>query len=61
MLAHLLENDIRKWAEDYLSMLVDGPPPHGLLSSIRALFGVSSEQDPSRLVIRGRSVSHSAH
>jgi hypothetical protein len=46
MLAHLLENDIRKWAEDYLSMLVDGPPPHGLLSSIRALFGVSSEQAP---------------
>ena len=44
MLAHLLENDIRKWAEDYLSMLVDGPPPRSLLSSIRALFGVSSEQ-----------------
>jgi trehalose 6-phosphate synthase len=46
MLAHLLENDIRKWAEDYLSMLVDGPPPRSLLSGIRALFGVSSDQAP---------------
>ena len=25
MLAHLLENDIKKWAEDYLATLVDGP------------------------------------
>ena len=46
MLAHLLENDIRKWAEDYLSMLVDGPPPRSLLSGIRELFGVSSDQAP---------------
>ena len=46
MLAYLLENDIRKWAEDYLSMLVDGRPLRTLSSSIRALFGVSSEQAP---------------
>jgi trehalose 6-phosphate synthase len=46
MLAHLLENDIRKCAEDYLSMLVDGLPPRSLLSGIRALFGVSSDQAP---------------
>jgi trehalose 6-phosphate synthase len=45
MLAHLLENDIRKWAEDYLSMLVDGPP-RSLLSGIRALFGVSTDHAP---------------
>jgi trehalose-6-phosphate synthase len=45
MIAHLLENDIKKWAEDYLSMLVDGPPPlRSLLAGIRALFGVSSHQ-----------------
>ncbi len=46
MVAHLLENDIKKWAEDYLSMLVDGPPPRSLLAGIRALFGVSSDQAP---------------
>ena len=26
MLAHLMEYDIKKWAEDYLSTLVEGPP-----------------------------------
>jgi trehalose 6-phosphate synthase len=46
MLAYLSENDIRKWAEDYLSMLVDGRPLRTLSSSIRALLGVSSEQAP---------------
>ena len=46
MLAHLMEYDIKKWAEDYLSTLVEGPPPRGLLAGIRALFGVSSEQAP---------------
>jgi trehalose 6-phosphate synthase len=47
MLAHLMEYDIKKWAEDYLSMLVEGPPARSLLAGIRALFGVSSsEQAP---------------
>jgi trehalose 6-phosphate synthase len=46
MLAHLLEYDIKKWAEDYLSMLVDGPPAVNLLAGLRALFGVSSDQAP---------------
>ncbi len=46
MLAHLLENDIRKWAEDYLAALVEGAPARNLLAGIRAVFGVSSEQAP---------------
>ncbi|MBV8103777.1 MAG: alpha,alpha-trehalose-phosphate synthase (UDP-forming) [Hyphomicrobiales bacterium] len=46
MVAHLLENDIRKWAEDYLAALVEGAPARNLLAGIRALFGVSSDQAP---------------
>jgi trehalose 6-phosphate synthase len=46
MLAHLLENDIRKWAEHYLAELLEGAPARNMLAGIRALFGVSSEQAP---------------
>ncbi len=46
MIAHLLENDIRTWAEDYLSALVDGPPARNVLAGIRALFGGSPDQGP---------------
>jgi trehalose 6-phosphate synthase len=46
MLAHLMDNDIKKWAEDYLSTLVEGPPARRLLDGIRALFGVSSVNGP---------------
>jgi hypothetical protein len=46
MLEHLLENDVRKWAEDYLATLVEGAPTRRLLEGIRALFGVSSENGP---------------
>ena len=46
MLAHLLEYDIKKWAEDYLSTLVEGAPGRRLLEGIRALFGVSSLNGP---------------
>jgi trehalose 6-phosphate synthase len=46
MLEHLLANDIKKWAEDYLGQLTGGPPPRSLLANIRALFGVQSEQAP---------------
>ncbi len=49
MLAHLLENDIRKWAEDYLAALVEGAPARNLHAGIRALFGVSSDQAPSAI------------
>jgi trehalose 6-phosphate synthase len=50
MLERLLENDIKKWAEDYLSMLLGGQPSRRLLAGIRALFGVSSsEQAPLAL------------
>jgi trehalose 6-phosphate synthase len=44
MLAHLLENDIRKWSEDYLSVLVEGPRPRSLVAGLRALFSVSPDQ-----------------
>ncbi len=46
MLAHLLDNDIRKWAEDYLAALVEHAPARNLSAGIRALFGVSSDQAP---------------
>jgi trehalose 6-phosphate synthase len=46
MLEHLLENDIRKWAEDYLVLLTGGTPARSLLANIRALFGVQSDQAP---------------
>ncbi|MGA7199679.1 MAG: alpha,alpha-trehalose-phosphate synthase (UDP-forming) [Roseiarcus sp.] len=46
MLAHLLENDITKWAEDYLAALVGGTPARNLLAGIRALFGAPSDQAP---------------
>src|SRR6516164_6537083 len=35
MLAHLLQNDIKKWAKSYLSTLVDDPARQSLLSGIR--------------------------
>jgi trehalose 6-phosphate synthase len=49
MLAHLLENDITKWAEDYLAALVGGTPARNLLAGIRALFGAPSDQAPFAL------------
>ncbi len=50
MLDHLLENDIKKWAEDYLGTLVGGQPARSLLAGIRALFGgPSSDQAPLAL------------
>jgi hypothetical protein len=46
ILEQLVENDVRKWAEDYLATLVEGAPTRRLLEGIRALFGVSSENGP---------------
>ncbi len=43
MIAHLLKNDIKKWAKTYLSTLSDGPP-RGLLGGIRSLFKPTPEQ-----------------
>ena len=52
MLDHLLENDIKKWAEDYLATLVGGQPARSLLAGIRALFGgASSDQAPLALAV----------
>ena len=48
MLERLLQNDIKKWAEDYLATLVGGAPSRSLLASIRALFG-APEQAPLAL------------
>ena len=44
MYAHLLEYDVRHWAESYLSALIEGAQGRGLLDGIRALFGGSSER-----------------
>ncbi len=46
MLAHLLKNDIRKWAKTYLSALIEGPSPRGLLRGIRSLFKPAPEEAP---------------
>ena len=46
MLKHLMEHEVRRWAEDYLATLVEGTPTRRLLEGIRALFGVSSENGP---------------
>ena len=43
MIAHLLKNDIKKWAKTYLSELGE-PPPRGLLGGIRSLFKPPPEQ-----------------
>jgi trehalose 6-phosphate synthase len=49
MLAHLLENDVRTWAHDYLMALTDGQTGRGLFEGIRALLG-SAANDAIRLV-----------
>ena len=49
MLENLMENDIKKWAEDYLSTLIGGQPSRSLLAGIRALFGGASDQAPLAL------------
>jgi trehalose 6-phosphate synthase len=46
MVAHLLRNDIQKWAKTYLSMLVEGPPGRGLLDGLRSLFKPQPEHEP---------------
>ncbi len=50
MLEYLLENDIKKWAEEYLATLVGGQPTRSLIAGIRALFGIQQpEQAPLSL------------
>ena len=49
MLEHLTENDIKKWAEDYLATLVGGQPGRSLLAGLRALFGGSPDHAPLAL------------
>jgi len=44
MLAHLLEYDIRAWADRYLSALVENAQGFGLLDGIRAFFSGGVEQ-----------------
>ena len=46
MVAHLLRNDIRRWARSYTSTLVDGRTGRGLLGVLRALLKPSTAQTP---------------
>jgi trehalose 6-phosphate synthase len=46
MLAHLLRNDIQKWARSYLAALVNGSPARRLIEGIRSLFKPTAEQPP---------------
>jgi trehalose 6-phosphate synthase len=43
MLEYLLRNDIKHWADSYLSTLVDAWPRSGLLGGLRALFAAAPE------------------
>jgi trehalose 6-phosphate synthase len=43
MLEYLLHNDIKRWADTYLSTLVDAWPRSGLLGGLRALFAAAPE------------------
>jgi trehalose-6-phosphate synthase len=47
MLDYLMENDIKNWADGYLSTLNENSQGLGLLSGIRAFFAGSPEQRPS--------------
>ena len=47
MLAHLLQDDIKKWAKSYLSALAGGLPKHSLLGGIWSLLSAGS--DPALL------------
>ena len=44
MLAHLLKNDIGRWARSYTSTLVDGGTRRGLLGVLRAFLKPSTAQ-----------------
>ena len=46
MLAHLLKNDIGRWARSYTSTLLDGRTGRGLLEVLRALLKPSTAQTP---------------
>jgi trehalose 6-phosphate synthase len=46
MLAHLLEFDITRWAEDYLSALVEGRGSRSLFNSLRIFFGAAQGREP---------------
>ncbi len=60
MLAHLLKNDINKWADDYLSALIGNSPARRLIAGIRTLFGASPElAPPADFLNRVQDVVHS--
>ena len=46
MLAHLLKNDIGRWARSYTSTLLDGRTGRGLLEVIRSLLKPLAAQTP---------------
>ena len=46
MLAHLLKNDIKRWARSYTSTLVDGRTGRGVLEVMRSLLKPSTAQTP---------------
>ena len=46
MLAHLQDFDITRWAEDYLSALVEGRGSRSLFNSLRTLFGAPPGREP---------------
>ncbi len=52
MLAHLMQNDIKKWAKSYLSALVGGPPKLSLLGGIRIQSLFSAGSDATLLAFR---------
>ena len=59
MLAHLMQDDIKKWAKSYLSTLAGGLPRHSLLGGIRSLLSAGS--DPTQLAFRRAANAHLAN
>jgi hypothetical protein len=50
MLEYLIKNDIKNWADVYLSTLSENSQSPGLLNGIRALFAGAPDQRPPRRV-----------
>jgi trehalose 6-phosphate synthase len=60
MLAHLLKNDIKRWAKSYTSTLVNGRTGRGLLGALRTLLKPSTAQT-ARAVLKSVEPSAGGH
>ena len=61
MAAHLLKNDISKWAEDYLQILAGSSPAQRLLRSLRTLLAPQMQEPPPQFLERSPSREGPTH